>query len=1011
MKIWKPTFGKSLPRVRVTGVLLSAALAGATGHTLAADFYVGGAGASDDNPGTASAPFATIQKAASAARPGDVVKIRDGIYRETVAPANSGTEENPIVFEADAGAEPVISGANLLDAEWQLASHANLDPAYPIYVTTIDLPHVEFISHDPAATGNEILMAQQIFVRSKMQQEARWPKVTDPEHPLKDHGYARARTIPSRGTDWDWSLVGNNIRLRDDGLPHVPGGLAGAYCTVLTWYVPAGAPILSSSGNEFVIDGNMPNASNHMRNRFTGWLTEAQNKNYPDNLLYYVRGALGLLTAEGEFYYDKNQNKLYLWAPGGGVPANVEYKARNWGFDLTAKSHIHLKHLNFFACDIPTNGESLWPSNARSWDAIQPTPVHYTLTEKPTYPTVQAKADAEGHVAGAHPSDRFNPAAVPGPANGILIDSCRFNYLNHQTAMVAMPGSSPPGLELSETGIQQGNSNSNYGNLHRAGIRITGDNCVIRNSVFDTGAGSGVVVTGRNCNIENNYFKDFGYIGNWSSSIVASIVSTDLRIYGNTFWRAGRVHLWNVQRMADVGFNDWSEYSYLNVDGGGNYSQGRFSNEENHGSPWNEGQYSTYFGRNLLARKERPADVNLLAAFAFEGSVWHHNWGHDSRAFSCEHGMSAGLYFDDSTDGTVMHHNVLWNNIKGDLRAPNSRLDYSVTSLGIHVVFNNVFGTAYGIGNSTQFFNQGNQCRWTAGNNIYAVNAPPGIKPPHEFVWNTGQLRINGFLDAEGAYASAPANGKPWLIGFGPGQCPSGLGLQLKAGSPAINTGVLVSTIERASGILATDQLGRPLDYVDDPFAGTNPDAGAYEFNAPQVPGAPRYYNNPGHPAHGAWIPGTTLSQGFIEGRPWENQWPFASYAAWATTHGLTGASAQPGATPYRDGVPNLLKFALNLNGAGPDSRRMVAGGGTGGLPCIEPWGQGAGRTLRFEFVRRTASGLIYTPQMSTDLAVWLNLTAAPASTTPIDSEWERVVYEGPATTSPMFGRLEVRLP
>ena len=566
-----------------------------------------------------------------------------------------------------------------------------------------------------------------------------------------------------------------------------------------------------------------------------------------------MRGALGLLTPEGEFYYNISQRKLYLWAPGGGVPQNVEYKARNWGFDLTGKSYIHLKRLNFFACDIPTNGESLWPSNAKTWDAVQPTPAHYTLTEKPTYPTVQAKANAQGYVAGAHPSDRNNPAAVPEPANGIVIDYCRFKYLNHQTNMVAMPGSRPLALELSETGIQQGNSNTNYGNLHCAGIRITGDNCIIRNSVFDIAAGSGVVVTGRSCTIENNYIKDFDYIGNWSGPIVASIVSTDLTIYGNTFWRTGRSHLWNVQRMANVGFNDWSEYTYLNVDGGGNYSQGRFANEENHGSLWNEGQYSQYYGRNLLARKERPADKKLLAAFPFEGSVWHHNWGHDSRAFSCEHGMSAGLYFDDSTDGTVMHHNVVWNNIKGDLRAQ-CQLNYAATPRGIHLLYNNVFATL-GVGNSTQFFTQGQQCRWTAGNNIYAVNAPPGTKPLHEFVFNTKQLRTNGFLDAEGAYASAPANGKPWLIGFGPGQYPSGLGLQLKTGSPAINSGVLVSTIKSSPGVLATDPLGKPLDYLDDPFAGPAPDAGAYQFNGPQVPGAPRYYHNPGHAAHRAGSP------------------------------------------------------------------------------------------------------------------------------------------------------------
>jgi hypothetical protein len=35
------------------------------------------------------------------------------------------------------------------------------------------------------------------------------------------------------------------------------------------------------------------------------------------------------------------------------------------------------------------------------------------------------------------------------------------------------------------------------------------------------------------------------------------------------------------------------------------------------------------------------------------------------------------------------------------------------------------------------------------------------------------------------------------------------------------------------------------------------------------VPGAPRY-----DPTTGAWIPGTTLPQEFIEGQPWEKQWP-----------------------------------------------------------------------------------------------------------------------------------------
>jgi len=154
-----------------------------------ATFFVGGANASDRNPGTASEPFATIQKAANVAQPGDVVKIRDGIYRETVVPANSGTEAAPIVFEADTRpdgtlCEPVISGANLLQTSWTLATHSSLPnvnaTTKPIYETVIRLPDAEYIDHSFGAGGNEVLLAQQIFVRSKMQQEARWPKVTAP---------------------------------------------------------------------------------------------------------------------------------------------------------------------------------------------------------------------------------------------------------------------------------------------------------------------------------------------------------------------------------------------------------------------------------------------------------------------------------------------------------------------------------------------------------------------------------------------------------------------------------------------------------------------------------------------------------------------------------------------------------------------------------------------------------------------------------------------------------------
>ena len=54
-------------------------------------YYVSKApGASDDNPGTAEAPFATISKAAEVLAPGERVVIGGGVYDEFVRPVRGG---------------------------------------------------------------------------------------------------------------------------------------------------------------------------------------------------------------------------------------------------------------------------------------------------------------------------------------------------------------------------------------------------------------------------------------------------------------------------------------------------------------------------------------------------------------------------------------------------------------------------------------------------------------------------------------------------------------------------------------------------------------------------------------------------------------------------------------------------------------------------------------------------------------------------------------------------------
>lgn len=69
--------------------------------------------------GTNTAPFATIARAVEAARPGDVVYVRAGTYREAISLTRSGTADKPIVVSCapgDLGKVKVTPSANWVRA-------------------------------------------------------------------------------------------------------------------------------------------------------------------------------------------------------------------------------------------------------------------------------------------------------------------------------------------------------------------------------------------------------------------------------------------------------------------------------------------------------------------------------------------------------------------------------------------------------------------------------------------------------------------------------------------------------------------------------------------------------------------------------------------------------------------------------------------------------------------------------------------------------------------------------
>ena len=73
---------------------------------------------SDTNPGTRSLPLRTIQRGAELAKPGDVITVHEGVYRERINPPRGGTsDKRRIVYRSASGEKVGIKGSEVIK-EW-----------------------------------------------------------------------------------------------------------------------------------------------------------------------------------------------------------------------------------------------------------------------------------------------------------------------------------------------------------------------------------------------------------------------------------------------------------------------------------------------------------------------------------------------------------------------------------------------------------------------------------------------------------------------------------------------------------------------------------------------------------------------------------------------------------------------------------------------------------------------------------------------------------------------------
>ncbi|MEO0925647.1 MAG: right-handed parallel beta-helix repeat-containing protein [Cyanobacteria bacterium J06643_13] len=274
-------------------------------------YYVATNG-SDDNPGTLSRPFKTIQKCAELVQPGSTCWLRGGIYRETVTPKASGKSNKPIAFAAYNKEQVTISGTEVVD-NWSVHQDS-------IYRADVTLPIDGY-----SDTG---FFANQIFIDGEMMPEARFPNLPG------DRDFLRPKFLGG-GLQ---SQGGTAAVIENQEVPELDSGWAGGQVWTTEWYTSRTGEITGGTAD-----------------RLTAEMTAAWERG---GFWFYLFGKQELLDDRGEWFYTGESNDLYLWSPDDLKPQKVEVKQRNYAFDLSDSSYIEIRDLNLFANTIVTGDRS-----------------------------------------------------------------------------------------------------------------------------------------------------------------------------------------------------------------------------------------------------------------------------------------------------------------------------------------------------------------------------------------------------------------------------------------------------------------------------------------------------------------------------------------------------------------------------------------------------------------------------------------------------------------------------
>jgi parallel beta-helix repeat protein len=242
--------------------------------------------ARDTNAGTEAQPWKTISKATDLLQPGDTLLVKAGTYRESVILTKSGTAAQPITIQVCPGHEgkAIINAAEPLTT-WRKCTGPDDCRGNPnwshIYYADVANP----VNTHPDKT----FAVRQVFQQGQLLPRSRYPDA---------------------GWRYPTSIADPKRVFNDSSLAQPEGYFAGAVCHIKTavwWMDPI--PITAFS---------------------RGTITLATSPRFDISMRfgYFITNVVGEINAEGEWAYDSDQKRVFLW-PKGAAPEGAEFTYRD----------------------------------------------------------------------------------------------------------------------------------------------------------------------------------------------------------------------------------------------------------------------------------------------------------------------------------------------------------------------------------------------------------------------------------------------------------------------------------------------------------------------------------------------------------------------------------------------------------------------------------------------------------------------------------------------------------